>query len=438
MMETQLTTGFDAQVDVLVIGSGPAGCTTALRYAQEGLRVALVERKRAMDSFKPVCTHFIQGCATPVLQKMGVLDTLKAAGAVRNDIHIWTRYGWIKPEVDADAQHHGYVIRRSTLDPILRDAAQNHPNIELYMGWRLVKLIENEQQDIIGAEIDSAEQKRTLRLAAQLTVGADGRNSAVAEGLPIRIHSTENKRTFFVSYYENLQLTSGAISQLWFWKKDIAYCFPSDGGVTLMCLGIHEDNMAQFKDNPEQAFHDYFKQLTDGPAMDMAQRVAPVTKGKHMHTQRRYHDRSGVALVGDALLGIDPFAGTGIGWAIQGGDWLVEETLPALKAQSPTHLRQALARYTQLHETRLRGHTWMISNYSSGRDFNYVFPPERLLFAAAVDSPEIARVLDLFLNRVISLRQLITPKFLLHVLWVRLRLLLLGRQPWLNTSAERG
>lgn len=436
-MEIQSKNEFDRHYDVLVVGSGPAGCTTALRYAQEGFRVALIERKRAMDSYKPVCTHFVQGCATPVFKKMGVLNAIKAAGAVRNDINIWTRYGWIKPKIHADSNHHGYVIRRSTLDPILREATQAHPNIDLLMGWRLLSLVEDEQKAIVGAEIENAEQHLVLKLGALLTVGADGRNSAVAECLPVTVRTTENKRTFFVSYYENLQLTSGLVSQLWFWKKDIAYCFPSDGGVTLMCLGVHEDNMHQFKENPEQAFHDYFKNLADGPAMDMAKRVAPVTKGKHMHTQRRYFDKGGVSLVGDALFGIDPFAGTGIGWAVQGADWLVDETKSALQKRSPALLRTALKRYSEIHEIRLRGHAWMISNYSSGRDFNYVFPPERLIFSAAVDSPEVAKVLDLFLNRVIGLRQLMTPTFLCRVIYVKLKSAWFGRQLWPQVSAGR-
>jgi hypothetical protein len=109
-----------------------------------------------------------------------------------------------------------------------------------------------------------------------------------------------------------------------------------------------------------------------------------------------------------------------------------------LRKKSPELLQLATKRYAKLHESRLRDHTWMIANYSSGRDFNYVFPPERLLFSAAVDSVEIANMLDLFLNRVVSLRQLLTPKFLLQVVWVRLKQMLFGRPVWSNTSVERG
>ena len=402
--------------DVVVVGSGPAGCVTALLYAIRGFKVALVERRKELDSFKPVCTHFVQGCATPILDEIGVLPSIKAAGAVKNHINIWTKFGWIKPSIRATAGHHGYVIRRQTLDPILRKQASLHSNIELFMGWRAIKLIESKTSNVIGVEVENAEHKTTAFLRAKLTVGADGRTSAIAGFLNTRHTEIINRRTFFVTYYKNLDLKTGSTSQLWFWKNDIAYAFPSDGDVTLLCLGVHDENMQPFKEDAEKNFHDYFRQLPDGPDMDVATRVAPVTKGKHMHTIRRHYEKNGVALVGDALFAVDPFAGTGIGWAVEGAAWLVNETEDALKSESSVALEISLQSYLKKHQRNLRGHAWMISNYSSGRDFNYVFPPERLLFSAAVHRQDIADLLDLFLNRVIGFKKLISPALVFGII----------------------
>ena len=42
--------------DVIVVGASLAGCTAAHLYAQQGLRVALVEQQREAGAFKHPCT----------------------------------------------------------------------------------------------------------------------------------------------------------------------------------------------------------------------------------------------------------------------------------------------------------------------------------------------------------------------------------------------
>jgi len=413
--------------DVIVVGSGPAGCATALLYAERGLRVALLERRGDPDAYKPVCTHFIQGVATPILRQLGMLDAMQAAGAVRNDINIWTRYGWIRPGRRADATHHGYNIRRETFDPILRHRALDDARIEFYQGWTVEAPL-GEDGRVVGVRARNAEQGRTMRLLAPLSVGADGRPSVIGRAVQTRLSRCDNHRTFFVSYYRDLALATGRTSQLWFWKRDIAYAFPCDQGHTLLCIAMHRDDVADVEQDLDRRFHDYFKQLPDAPAMDAATRVARVTRGKGMHTIRRHHRSQGVALVGDALFAIDPYAGTGIAWGLCSAAWLVEQTAgPIARRESPATIAAAVRRYERLHARRLRVHAWMISSYSSGRDFRRLLPPERPLFAAAVHCQDVADTLDLFLNRVIGLRQLLAPRMVAAIVGHLLHRHLSGR-----------
>ncbi len=57
--------------DVAIVGASTAGCTAARLYAQQGARVALIERRPALDAYKTVCTHFIQSSATPTIERLG-------------------------------------------------------------------------------------------------------------------------------------------------------------------------------------------------------------------------------------------------------------------------------------------------------------------------------------------------------------------------------
>src|SRR5688572_16754071 len=118
--------------DVVIVGAGIAGCTAARLYGQQGLRVALVDRRTRIDDYKRMCTHFIQPSATPVIERLGLAPRIEKAGGVRNSLDTWTRWGWIRvpePE-DGKSNLYGYSIRRQTLDPLLRTLAANTQGVE--------------------------------------------------------------------------------------------------------------------------------------------------------------------------------------------------------------------------------------------------------------------------------------------------------------------
>ena len=82
--------------DVAVVGASIAGCTAATLLAREGASVALIERHSDPDAYKALCTHFIQPSAVPTMERLGLLPLIEDAGAVPNEIDMWTRWGCIR------------------------------------------------------------------------------------------------------------------------------------------------------------------------------------------------------------------------------------------------------------------------------------------------------------------------------------------------------
>ena len=60
--------------DVIVIGGGPAGATSAILLAQAGWRVAVIEKARFPR--RKVCGEFISATTWPLLRQLGVAQTL--------------------------------------------------------------------------------------------------------------------------------------------------------------------------------------------------------------------------------------------------------------------------------------------------------------------------------------------------------------------------
>src|SRR5438067_1682645 len=98
----RITTDFDFVANLLkpwfpiTYDKSIAGCTAATLYGRQGLKVALVDRESSPDYYKKICNHFIQPFAVQTFKRLGIVETLEAAGAVRNgDIRVFTRWGLI-------------------------------------------------------------------------------------------------------------------------------------------------------------------------------------------------------------------------------------------------------------------------------------------------------------------------------------------------------
>src|SRR4029077_20348863 len=82
--------------DAVVVGGSLAGCATAIQLGRAGLRVALVEKQPDPQAYKRVCSHVIQAWGVRPIERLGMLEPMEAAGALRPRIHIWTKWGWIE------------------------------------------------------------------------------------------------------------------------------------------------------------------------------------------------------------------------------------------------------------------------------------------------------------------------------------------------------
>jgi menaquinone-9 beta-reductase len=401
------------QYDVAIVGASIAGCTAATLFARRGLRVALIERHSDPNAYKVICTHFIQAGATPTIQRLGLANAIEAAGGVRNGLQIWTRYGWIDAATDevAGRPNYGYNIRRQVLDPLLRDMAANAPGVTFLPGHTARRLIAADDR-FSGVEVEG-QDGQTHAIAARLVVGADGRNSRVAElaGVPTTIRP--HNRFGYMAHYRDLPLDSGNDAQLWLLDPDIAYAFPNDDGVTVLACFVTKDKLPAFKADLQGSLVRLFDGLSRAPKIAEATRISKVIGVVDVPNISRVAARPGLALIGDAALASDPVWGVGCGWAFQSAEWLVNHTAEALLAGG--NVDRALPRYRRQHRSELLAHHLLNANYSTGRPFN---PIQKLMFAAAAKDRSLARRAGEFGACTIGVAQFLSPAALARALWV--------------------
>jgi 2-polyprenyl-6-methoxyphenol hydroxylase-like FAD-dependent oxidoreductase len=376
--------------DAIIVGGSLAGSTTAILLGREGLRVALVEKQPDPEAFKRVCSHFIQASAVPTIERLDLLDPIVAAGGVRSRIQAWTEWGWLKPPPDEASL--GVNLRREVLDPMVREAAAATPGVDLHLGKAATGLL-RDGDTVSGVTVrdrDGAEAALTSRLV----IGADGRDSHVAEMAEVGEKVIPHGRFAYGGYFEGAMPDYAPDSAIWFLDPHWGASFVTDSDLVFYAAMPTKELLPEFKRDPTEALTSFMAGLPEPPPIREARLIEPVLGKVEMPNRVRVPVAPGLALVGDAALAADPLFGVGCGWAFQSGEWLADSVSPALHGEES--LERGLKRYRRLHKRKLGGHNFMINDYSSGRKLTRA---ERMLFSAATRDPKIAATFDKFATR---------------------------------------
>lgn len=358
--------------EIVIVGASLAGSAAAVSLARAGARVTLVERAPDPAHHKRICGHYIQAGAVPSLERLGLLEPLLAAGAVRSHGRLWTPFGRIETPTVPPCLN----VRRSTMDPIVRRHAAETPGVQLILGEQVAELRDG------GVRLRSG---RTLR--ADLVVGADGRDSTVAKlaGVPERV--TPNNRFSYGAYYDGPAPEGAPDGTVWFLDPFWAAAFPTDGGLTMYACMLTHDRLPEFKRDVAGALGRFVAALPDAPPIRESTMVGEPLGKLRMPNRMRRPVGERLALVGDAALATDPLWGVGCGWAFESAEWLGHALAPWVRGEEP--LRRGLRRYRRRWTTHLAPHVRMIHGYSTGRPFDAM---ERRLYTAAARDPKVAEV----------------------------------------------
>jgi flavin-dependent dehydrogenase len=377
--------------DAVIVGASLAGCTTAMFLGRAGARVALVDKNPDPLAFKRICTHFIQSSGVPTLERLDLMGPIEAAGGIATYIRAWTFWGWIQaPEDRVPA---AVNLRREKLDPLLREIAAATPGVELLLGQTVNELLRGPDGAVRGVAMRDREGTET-RLGARLVVGADGRDSRVAELSGVPVKTTPHGRFAYGGYFEGPGPVGAPAGSIWMMDPQWAAAFPTDEGLTFYAAMGTKDRLPEFKRDPEAALIDWVANVPEAPPIRESRLVGQVTGKIDMENRLRRPVAPGLALVGDAALAIDPLWGVGCGFAFQTAEWLADAITPALLRGDA--LDEGLAAYRKRYAKGLSGHARMMVNFATGRRLT---AGERMLFAATARDEELAVRFDAFGSR---------------------------------------
>jgi flavin-dependent dehydrogenase len=343
--------------DVIVIGGGPAGSTTATTLAQLGHSVLVVEkakfpRDHVGESLLPFCYQ--------IFEQLGVLDKMKA-GFTRKPGVTFSNYDgtdqshWCFSHVIDDPSHLSFHVRRAHFDDmLLRNSETNGVCVIEEVSVRRVEFEDNGKGVDVLASNDAGEE---TVFKGRFVVDASGQSTLLAKQFASKKPFESLKPRAAISCHwlgasldEDLAEGNIKIVHLEGEKLGWIWMIPLENGrlsmgvaANMTYVNARRRELSKTTDNWQETF--YREELLSSPVaariLDGAHTAQPVAINGDFsyYADKKYGDR--FAIVGDAAGFLDPIFSSGIYLGMKGGQRVAQGISDLLKGKGDAVLTEA-------------------------------------------------------------------------------------------------
>lgn len=315
--------------DVIVVGAGPGGSTTAKWLADRGLTVSLLEKSTFPRD--KVCGDGLTPRATKQLIRLGV-DISQEAGWVHN-IGLRTYAGreepfeFLWPEL-ASFPNYGLTRRRGDFDELLVRLATD-AGATLYESTHASEPIIDAATDrIVGVR---AKDGRTFQ--APIVVAADGGSSRLALAMGLEKNKLRPMGVAARAYFSSPEASASefveSCLELWDGKPGqsnllpgYAWMFPLGDGTINVGLGTVNSTATRQKVNVREQLKTWLRGATPQSwGLTPENQIGTIgSAALPMSFNRKPAYTRGLVLVGDSAGMVSPFNGEGIPYAMESAE----------------------------------------------------------------------------------------------------------------------
>ena len=344
-------------LNFIIVGASIAGCSAAIMLKKSGASVTLIERSESLDSYKKLCTHFIQPIASPILQEMGFLNFIKQNG-LQSKAKFYTPAGIIESLGPYKQQEnsegiYAYNIERSVLDPALKKLVlENDIDLKLGANFKEVRFIDNK------CEVYIEENGKNVELICDILIAADGRTSNVAQFCNLGTQEFQNDRLTLFAYFDGYPFSDVESHQSHFVidENDMGFIYPLPNNKVL--LSWYYDKNVQIKlSNKDERINFLLDKMTKAFPdfqFDSLKCISNVYGYNHFPNQTRNQIFKNIAFIGDACASMDPMSGVGCSLAIKSA-YLLKEAYVKFKLDGVPLLEEYEQRYCEEIIPHLKG-----------------------------------------------------------------------------------
>jgi len=340
--------------EVLIIGGGPAGTSTAAILAEHGHKVLVIEREKFPRYH--VGESLIPFTFGP-LERLGLIPTMKKShfmkkfsvsfvqpdGRRSQPFYFFNRY-------DRETVAQTWQVLRSEFDQMLMDHARSK-GAEVREETTVTQLLKDDNGKVIGVEVQNNDGSKE-QLLAKLVIDASGKEAFASNRLGWRVGDPYLNKVAVWTYYKGSKRESGVDEGAttiafvpdkgWFWHIPMHDDMVSVGvvaeGKYLSRDGV-KDPKAMFE--REISENQWIKEhLSEGTCTGEFWITSEYTR------YAKYGASPGLLLVGDAYAFLDPVFSSGVLLALKSGVAAGDAAHEALMANDVSP--QRFESYTQM------------------------------------------------------------------------------------------
>lgn len=322
--------------DVIIVGAGPSGVACAIKLADTGLRVAILDKatfprdKTCGDALSVDVVNQLSMLSPNLAAKFDALSKKMPSYGVK--IFSPNRRYMDIPFIYKNQKSCGYICQRIDFDNLLFQHLKQYPTVET---------LENSAVEKVTATANGVRiQTAKAHFEAQMIIGADGAHSVVAKQLGNskveRKHYSAGLRVYYegvTSFHEDHYI------ELHFFKDILPgylWIFPLPDNKANVGIGMPSSIIAKNKMNLKDTLQRLVK--THPQLKNRFQNARPLEtiKGYGLPLGSKQRSISGerYLLTGDAASLIDPFSGEGIANAIRSGRIAAEHIVQCFEQQN--------------------------------------------------------------------------------------------------------
>ena len=363
-------TGRPVDADVIVVGAGPAGSTTAYYLAQAGLDVLLLEKSRFPR--EKVCGDGLTPRGVKALVAMGI-SVSEQDGWIRNKglrvIGAGKRMELPWPELSSYPGY-GLVRPRTDLDQTLARRA-HQAGARLLEGVTVTGPVRDDRTGrITGVMARAADTGEERTYTSRVIVAADGNSSRLSVAMGLRKRDDRPLGVAVRTYYQSPRHDDDYLeSWLDLWDGDrllpgYGWIFGMGDGTSNVGLGLLNTSAAFGHTDYHALLRRWLKGMPAEWGFTEENRTQPIRGAAlPMGFNRTPHYYQGLLLVGDAGGMVNPFNGEGIAYAMETGEILARTIVQALARARRAETERVLAGYPRALSEAYGGY------YAAGRVF---------------------------------------------------------------------
>ncbi|MFI2213274.1 NAD(P)/FAD-dependent oxidoreductase [Streptomyces sp. NPDC020141] len=374
--------GIPDYFDVIVVGGGPAGATTAGLLAKRGRRVLVLDRERFPRYH--VGESLIPAFMRP-MQELGLPERMDARGFER-------KYGgslvWGNNQVPWNfsfikgGHPYAYHTRRADLDSLILDRAREL-GAYIIEDATVKEPLQNEDGRVTGIRFALRGEDEIQEIRAGLVIDASGQARVLSRRLTdLRWHD-ELRNVAIWTYFDNCDRLPGdeytnilieGLDDGWFWA------IPIDKGTISVGYVTRSATVGSSEQSLQELFHAEMAKSTKLKKM-----IGPGRRSAGFRTARdwSYHSKrfhgDGWALVGDSAAFVDPLFSTGVALATLAGSVLAQIVHEII--EHPEIEEKALDRYATAYSgffDEIRAFVERFYDRSKYKEFYYSLAQEMI------------------------------------------------------------